>query len=296
MFLTPVTSREYKIMLATNRFEDSDIINCARAFWTEFTRTVGTLVVDVDGDLDKETRTRRIRFYDTSDHRLRKQGYVVRERIDVKDGTLGDRQVTLKFRHPDRYLSQERDMRAAKPARGRSKFEEDIKPPSTHLFSYSTKQDVDVLDVATVNHVIDLFPGLKPQLPKADRRKALSVVGGVEAAELVIGGADFQIGEDPKLEAECALVVWHHAGRAKGRPAVVEFSYKYGDDNEHYRGAPAKRASDVLGILLCEAMGTWVDPQSTTKTGFVYTSAHQNASAKNECDGEGCGPPTRPNT
>ena len=32
MFLTPVTSREYKIMLATSKFEDSDIIDCARDF------------------------------------------------------------------------------------------------------------------------------------------------------------------------------------------------------------------------------------------------------------------------
>jgi hypothetical protein len=46
-----------------------------------------------------------------------------------------------------------------------------------------------------VNDVIDLFPGLKRQLRKADRKEALSVVGGVEAEELVIGGADLQIGK-----------------------------------------------------------------------------------------------------
>jgi hypothetical protein len=296
MFLIPVTSREYKIMLATSKFEDGDIIDCAHDFWNEFTQIVDKLVVDVDGNLDKRTRTRRVRFYDATDHRLRKQGYVVRERIDIKDGKLGDPQVTLKFRHPDRYLAQERDMRAKKRGKGRSKFEEDLKPPSTHLFSYSTKQDVAGLDLATVDDVIHLFPGLKRQLRKGDRKEALSVVGGIEADELVIGGADIQIGKEPKLEAECVLVVWHHADTAEKGPAVVEFSYKYGDDNEHYHGAPAKRADDVLATLFREAMGTWVDGDSTTKTGFVYNRAHQDANKKNECNGDGCGPPTKPNT
>ena len=90
-------------------------------------------------------------------------------------------------------------MRAAKPARGKSKFEEDMKPPSTHLFSYSTKQDVNELELATVDDVIDLFPGLKRQLRKADRKEALSVVGGVKAEELVIGGAALQIGRETRI-------------------------------------------------------------------------------------------------
>ena len=62
--------------------------------------------------------------------------------------------------------------------------------------------------------------------------------------------------------------VWHDdAGAVGEKPACVEFSFKYGDDQEDYRGSVARDAHDVL-----QALGQlpWVHPKPTTKTALVY--------------------------
>ena len=45
---------------------------------------------------------------------------------------------------------------------------------------------------------------------------------------MVITGADFQIGENPKTEAEYALIMWYDEAAEEDRPVVVEFSFRYG--------------------------------------------------------------------
>ena len=93
--------------------------------------------------------------------------YIFRERIDVDSD---ERQVTLKYRHPDRYSAQDRDMDTKK--RGgdvETKFEEDVKPPFVSVFSYSTTVRVDAdQEFGRVDQVAELFPGLADELSAVD--------------------------------------------------------------------------------------------------------------------------------
>lgn len=293
-----VKSREYKIMLRAGEFHGGEdlVLEKANQFWTDFAKAVAQMEIAADGTLDTINKRRLIRFFDTMGHRLRKNGYVFRERVDVEDES--DREVTLKFRHPDRYLAQDRNMDARKDAKGKpkTKFEEDVKPPSTRLFSFSTTQKIGDRNLNRMDDPAELCPGLEPQLDEFDEDEEILPVGRFTARELVVEGAGFQIGKDRDVVTECALVVWYDADGSDEDPEVVEFSYKYGDDDERYRGVPAGRAHDVLMLLQGERFLSWVDTASKTKTGFVYDRAHAAAVGTAEagaCDGEGCGPPKR---
>ena len=135
------------------------------------------------------------------------------------------------------------------------------------MFSYSTTVDVDDdVDESRLREVIDLFPGLADELDDSDDHE-LTDVGSFCARELVLVGAVLQLGKRD-VEAECAIVVWHDdAGAASGKPACVEFSFKYGDDEEDYRGSVARDAHDVLQAV--QQLSS-VHPKPTTKTALVY--------------------------
>jgi hypothetical protein len=115
-----------------------------------------------------------------------------------------------------------------------------------------------------------LYPGLPEALDAYDPDEPLVAVGNFTARELVLEGADFQIGKEPKIEAECALVVWYDAAGNAHRPVLVEFSFRYENDHERYEGAVAERAYKVFQELQEHVMANWVDGASKTKTAFVY--------------------------
>jgi hypothetical protein len=48
-------------------------------------------------------------------------------------------------------------------------------------------------------------------LDQYDKSEVIRPVGNLTAKEIVVTGAEFQVGESPILEAECALVVWYKA-------------------------------------------------------------------------------------
>ena len=268
-----VGSREYKVMLRKEKFVGSkdDLLKQAGKFWKAFQDSIEDLVLDTDGSLDKITKQRKIRFYDTADLRLRNNDYIFRERVDLKKNK---REVTLKFRHRDRYIAQDRNMDAADVKEGESKFEEDIKLPFIKLYSFSTKQPIS--DDKSLNKLNDpgkLYPDLKKQLKSYQGSESIEVVGDFTAKEVVIEGADFQIGKKPKLEAECALIAWYNDAGKKDRPVVVEFSFKYENKKEEYDGEVAQRAYDVFSQLLKGKLADWVDSEGPTKTAYVYLRA-----------------------
>lgn len=267
-----VESREYKVMLRKERFTglEADLLNRANDFWKAFNKLVREIVFDTDGCLNKIETQRLVRFYDGSDHSLWKNDYVFRERIDLN---ANEREVTLKFRHPDRYISQDRDMSAANVGNGKQKFEEDIKLPFLKLYSFSTKQPIS--DSKFLNKMDDpgeLFPDLKKRLKSYQKDESIHIVRGFTAKELVITGADFQIRNSPEVKAECALIVWYKDSREEDGPVVVEFSFKYKGKGEEFDGETAKRAYDVF-VRLKDELAYWVDPEGLTKTAYVYTRA-----------------------
>ena len=150
-----------------------------------------------------------------------------------------------------------------------TKFEEDVKPPFVSVFSYSTSVRVDADDdFGRVERVLDLFPGLADELDHIDPDDEVAVVDGFSARELVLVGASLLLGRRD-IGAECAMVIWHHDDDVTTPPVCAEFSFKYGDADEDYRGSVARDAHDVLGALHT-ALPEWVDPKPRTKTAFVF--------------------------
>jgi hypothetical protein len=268
-----VMSCEYKIMLHASRFAGSEdeLRRQAQRFWAAYRQTIRQVVLDTDGDLDEVDRQRLVRFYDTPGQRLRQHDYICRQRQD--EGS-GEREVMLKFRHPDRYVAQDRHLDAPGGSRSDSKFEADIKRPFQTLYSLSSKQQLaPTRPLNTMHDLGRLYPGLPPTLDVYNAAEAITVVGGFTARELVLTGAAFQIGQGPKIEAECALIVWYDVAGSAPQPVVVEYSFRYGDKDERYEGEVAKRAYDAFQLLQSEALEGWVDNAASTKTAYVYSRA-----------------------
>lgn len=267
-----IISREYKIMLRANLFpgDETEIDLPAAAFWQNFRHATQDIALDTGGRLDAQKR-RLIRFYDTSNLSLRRNDYVFRERVDEASGK---REVTLKFRHADRYLSMSRDMTPASDRNARTKLEEDIKAPFKSLYSHSTTQPIRrKKNLNRLNDPFRLFPGLPKQLKTTNDDKAIDVVSQLTARELVLTGAGFRIRNRPKVEAECALVIWYDAKGDRHRPEVVEFSFRYGDNDEAYGPKATRRAYEIFRILQGPALAGWIKPKGMTKTAYAYSRA-----------------------
>lgn len=265
----PVISREYKLMFKPELFAGDDDAVVARAgeFWEAYVEVLGDLVRDTKGSLDTVLHRRDIVFLDTDDQFLRCSDYAFRERIEHGGDHDGRREVTLKFRHPDRYIAQGRDLSAAEPKHSKTKLEEDIKPEFLKLYSYSTKQPIGYdVTLGTVGAIDDLYPGLSHDLEGYNPDRGLETVADFTAHEIVIGGAELELGRDSGEVAECAMVVWH--GEDGENPVVAEFSYKYGDPHESYGKKVAARAYEAFELV--QAMVDWVDPKSLTKTAYIY--------------------------
>jgi hypothetical protein len=263
-----VGSREYKLMLLPDRFAGSEeeARRAVDAFWTDVRRALDDVGIPTDGSFDEVKAHRRIRFFDTAERGFNGQRYIFRERIDVE---TDEREVTLKYRHADRYVAQDRDMDAKGKAEAKTKFEEDVKPPFVSVFSFSTTVEIDAdEEFGRVDEVVGLFPALVDDLADTDRDATLSVVSDFCARELVLVGASVLLGKSD-IEAECAMVIWHDDDDVTTPPVCVEFSFKYGDDEEDYRGTVARDAHDVLHTLHA-SLPDWVHPEPKTKTAFVY--------------------------
>ena len=273
-----VISREYKIMLRANLFGGGErqLLKAASEFWQDFKGNIYDSVIKIDGTLEKAANRRIIEFYDTDNHLLYKNYYIFRERCNID---TDEREVTLKFRHPDRYISQDRNMEAGNATRNKrkdnankvkTKFEEDIKPPFLKLYSFSTTQKIsDTKNLSQLKDVTRLYPHLYERIDHYTEDEKIKIVGST-IRELVITGARFQISKKPTLNSECALIVWYNNDTDEEKPAAVEFSFRYGDKNENYTRNMAQRAYTVFQILQ-KKLTRWIDPKSETKTAYIYS-------------------------
>jgi hypothetical protein len=263
-----VTSREYKVMLTPSRLDGdpAGLLDAVGRFWADVTSALLPLDIPTTGAFTGVKARRLIRFFDTDEHAINGRSYIVREREDID---TGEREVTLKFRHPDRYVAADRSMDAVDASGVKTKFEEDVKPPFVSVFSFSTTQPLESGRILEqLEDVVDLFPGLADVIAELPHDAPLLLVREFVGREIVLEGATMLLGKRD-IEAECALVVWYDEGEADTTPVVAEFSFKYGDDAEDYRGSVARDAYEVLRLLQ-DGMGDWIDPQARTKTAFVY--------------------------
>lgn len=267
-----VESREYKIMLQAVKFGGSEeqLVQTARTFWVDFSQHVREHILEPQGDFTLKKR-RCIRFYDTSDHHLRVHDYVFRERTLLNEE---EPEATLKFRHADRYVAQDRDMQSW-DEEADSKFEEDIKTPQfTTLYSFSSTMSLaSPITSITWKELAEYYPDVSNHVTGIDAQTALERVANFTARELVLSETKFKLSPEPKVTCKCALVVWYHHEHVGQDPVVVEFSFRYKDKTkqERFPGHAAMRA--YRAFIALQEMEDWVDLDSKTKTAFVYDLA-----------------------
>jgi hypothetical protein len=266
-----IISREYKIMLRPKLFTGGGraLFAHAHALWRDVAAKVGPLALGAAGDLSRIKTQRLITFHDTAKRQLNDGGYILRERR-AENGS--GREITLKFRHPDRFLAEAREMHT-KASKAKTKFEEDIKAPFVSLYSFSTTVGIDPNAVFTkLRDLLRVFPDLTRRLDDAGNTEPLRAVNNFTVREVVIDGATMRIGKTPNVNAEWALILWYDTHGEAGKPVVVELSYRYGDKDGEYSGGVVRRAYDVFDALQAK-LKRCVDPNPITKTAFVIQRA-----------------------
>lgn len=266
----PITSREYKLMLNADRFKDRR--QGVLAFWN----LVHFLVTKQNGVIiepQNEEKRRRTSYLDTVGLDLHQHGFALRLR---QESEQEEYKVTLKYRGPDRYISANQDLSSSEE--GKTKFEEDILPPLISKFAHSTTVEFKTPpDLANVNKMVGLFPGLKTLNLPGDT--SVETVNGFEAYEIVHHVGKIRFNEELLVKASLSFWYW----LAEGEPAppedrfplVAEFSFDYDaapEPDEHtlenFPPQMVAQANRLFGSL--QKQSGWIDLSGTTKTAFGY--------------------------
>lgn len=265
----PLTSRECKIMLDTNRFMDR------KKGTHEISTIIERLVKGQGGNFkaDVEEKERRTWYLDTNAYELyHNNNFLLRIR---KKKNSDEYDLTLKCRHPDRYVSASYDLTSSVKDI-EIKFEEDIVTDKTNPFiskfslSASLKRDQEP-DLYTIKDLVFVFPGLDLGI---DANKTLTRVNNFEAIEIASEIGKITFAGDKTVKAE--LNLWYSSAEQE-KPMIVEFTFNYKAKNhdeqkemllEEYSHTLVTRAGAFYKSLRMEDV---VDLNTTkTKTDFVY--------------------------
>lgn len=269
MLNRPVISREYKLMLNTDRFNNraegaANFFNLIRLLIARENGTIG------EPD-EKEEKRRQTSYLDTPQFALRQSGFSLRLREEAPDSF----QINLKYRASDRYLSAAQDLSSAK--KGKIKFEEDILPPFNSKFSHSNTVKTSAMpQLKTIEDVTFLFPGLKNL--EIEDNTPFKIANGFIVVEVVRPLCTFQFVENDIIEA--SLSFWY-LETDENFPLVGEFSFtckaienkkdkeedKKEDKLEEFRLETAAGANGFFRALQNHA--GWLDLNATTKTSFA---------------------------
>ena len=254
-----VTSREYKLMLNTDRFKEKD------KGADRFLDLIELLINKQGGNIiekqNKEER-RQTSYLDTPQFAFHQSGFALRLR-EEEHGY----QINLKYRDPDRYISAAQDLSSSQ--KGKIKFEEDILPPFLSKFSHSNSIETEVIpQLETIKQVASLFPVITKL--NIDENTPVKIANGFKAVEVVRKLCKFQFGNTETIKS--SLSFWYLASDVEW-PLVAEFSFDYDaakneeNDLERYSLSAVVGASDFFRAL--QQQTGWLDFTTTTKTAFA---------------------------
>ena len=256
--ITPVGSREYKLLLEPTLFNGSNPELMVAAFWTDLDQLIQTTIVRPTAGSFTLNKTRTVKFYDTTPTcLLYANNLVFRER---EENSI--REVTLKYRSFDRYVSAHQDMSGTE-SDALTKFEEDISAAYSIKYSHSTTQGISATkNLNKMDDPVRLYPGLLNY--NFDDTQAISLVGDLTVLELVYKGTSVDLGSE---NGDFSLTLWYNIVDLS-MPAVAEVSFKYKDADGYYSKNVVTRAQDLFKSM--QTMDTWLATNSISKTAFVY--------------------------
>ena len=254
-----VSSREYKLMLNSDRFRDRD------EGAERFLNLIDFLIRKHGGHIvekqDKVER-RHTSYLDTLQFALRQSRLSLRLREEANDF-----QINLKYRDSDRYIAAAQDMSSSQ--KGKIKFEEDILPPFVSKFSHSNSVETETRPhIETMKDVVSLFPSMADL--GIDEDTPVKTANDFRALEVVRKLCKFQFGTTEIIKA--SLSFWYLANDTDW-PLVVEFSFDYDAaenderDLEEYSLQVVEGARGLFSAV--QNQTGWLDSATTTKTAFA---------------------------
>jgi membrane-bound lytic murein transglycosylase len=115
---------------STLRRRRSELVATMGTYWQDFSDAVAAAGVTTNGALTL-SKHRSVIFYDTAGRHLNNRDVLFRDyAFRARQRADGSANVTLNYRHPDRLVATDRDMRSAKKhlRKTETKLEKDIKP------------------------------------------------------------------------------------------------------------------------------------------------------------------------
>jgi hypothetical protein len=283
-----VNNREFKLTAVAANFSGATPATKVASLWTDIISQATSITgVTTSGSMAVDSDTpRTVLYYDVSGTCLLKNnGLQFRSR---RKGA-NSREITMKVRTPDRYLSSWHNVEASAnncPSGGcaaSTKFEEDITPgPSAtsmalwkSQFSKSNSRLVtDGKNINELQDIDDLWSTVIDQYGWT-LTTVLSQVAGLTVNEVVYSGGLIQLNND--WEAEVSITLWYDLNGSATTVILAEYSIKIesgGDSLEDFDSTSVSRMNQLFKLLQGGSFTTkWNDPDPDSKTNFVYNFA-----------------------
>jgi hypothetical protein len=262
--LTPITSREYKLILNSSRFKQRE--EGSKQFWDLVEFLVKSNHGEIEPGKSSETWTtekRKTWYLDTPTLSLSSKGFTLRVREEK-----GEYKITLKYRSSDQVLSADQDA-SSTSKNSRPKFEQDIVPPLESKFSRSNSIEYSSLpNLETISDLVAIFPSLgKLSIPDSTPIKRVNDFTANEVCLKATKRIKFTQ-NSPKVKA--CFSFWYLLGNDDEYPLISEFSFDYDipeDISEDFQEF-VKAANRFFENL--QKFPDWLSSGKSTKTNFVF--------------------------
>ena len=259
-------SREFKLILKPKIFQDLN--EGIKKVQKIIDKEVDMLNGKFKPDSDLKQKFRRTYYLDTPNFRLKSKNFFLRVRED-KESNKCD--ITLKCRHPDRYISASYDL-SSSMKKSTIKFEEDIIAPHVSKFSISVNfEEYQEPEINNLEKLKTIFPGLHTQdlgdgiLEKVNKFEAKEI--SVKLGKISYNNNN-KDGEDDD-EIKTFLNLWY-SPKNKGKPVIVEFTYDYAAIKKKEEGKEQNKGKKKEKILIEEF------PFSLVRNTYQFYNSLQN--------------------
>lgn len=259
-------AREYKVLLDIEKLDTKDKIP---KVLIDTIKTIAFLYNVEYKELENiKIKNRAIKFIDTDDFNLYKNGFILRERMD-KSNIF---EYTLKFRTLNLKDAQNTKLKVNKKFNIDKSFEEDIIYKNNNLVHVYTKSvKFESNSLIERNEILNLFPVILNVISNSNLKIVNNAIINEKAYEFLILKFPFDI------KAKCVYTVW--ANQINNKPFIVEFSFKYKfDENENIQNiAYVHHLADKLFTNFCLKIKPYI-AIGKTKTSAIYNITTQNES------------------
>lgn len=273
----PLTSREYKIILNSNRFPNLFLENGITPSDPKymFAKLIQDNIQYIGGTVvwENEIFHRETSYLDTNQWDLKSIDHIVRLRFEPDKNIF---KLTFKYRSNDIFKSSFVNV-STKYKNSEEKFEEDI---TSNLNKFSSSCSIELKEkpvIKTLKDIIKFFPGIEKSVDEnlgIPLTTPVNIVNGFVGKEICVHlfTASFSKNENFPVVKFC-LSFWNDKSDI---PVASEFSFDF-DFPEKTNNEVREFVRDVL-IPNCDKMfkhalnlKDWVNLNATTKTALAYT-------------------------